>query len=82
MSDDAQEAKHLFEVVTLLCWIAFGIPLALVLLDITGGLLGSPIHAAAFKQLALFRDLGYAAILSALAIIPTLGSYIWYKRLA
>ncbi len=82
MSDDAREARHLFEVVTLLCWIAFGIPLALVLLEITGGLWGSPIHAAAYKELGLFRDLGYAVILGALAVIPTLGLYVWYKHLA
>jgi hypothetical protein len=32
--------------------------------------------AAAYEELGLFKDIGYAVILSALAVIPTLGSYV------
>jgi hypothetical protein len=81
MSDDAQEARHFFEVVTILCLLFFGIPLGIVSLRIAGGLFTGPVGAVGYEDLHLLKDLAYAAILTALAVVPIVGSYIRFKRL-
>jgi hypothetical protein len=80
MSDDAQEARHLFEVVSLLCLLVFGIPMALLSLRMADGLLSTHIAAVGYKDLHLMKDVIYASILAVLATIPILGSYIWYRK--
>jgi hypothetical protein len=80
MSEDAQNAWHMFESVWVMCSIFFGIPLALVLLRIMSGLFGSPITAASYEELGLYRDLTYALILAALTFIPALASYFRFRR--
>jgi len=79
MSEDAQNAWHMFESVWVLCSIFFGIPLALVLLRIMSGLFGSPITAASYEELGLYRDVTYALILAALTFIPTLATYFRFR---
>jgi hypothetical protein len=48
MSDDAQEARHFFEVVALVCLLFFGIPLGIVSLRIAEGLLSGPVGAVGY----------------------------------
>ncbi|MBI4961970.1 MAG: hypothetical protein HY913_01705 [Desulfomonile tiedjei] len=82
MSEDAQNAWHMFEAVGVLCSFFFGIPLALVLLRILSGLFSSPLTAASYIELELYTDLAYAVILAGLTFIPTLGTYFQFRRQA
>ena len=77
--DDVQDAKELFDIVSLLCLIFFGIPLAIILLRIVGTL-SDPVAAVAYKQLGLFTDITYSVILAAFTFIPMLYTYIRYER--
>ncbi len=80
MSEAAQNAWHTFEAVGVMCSFFFGIPLALVLLRILSGLFGSPLAATAYADMELSTDLAYAVILAALTFIPTLATYVRFKR--
>jgi len=81
MSDDAQEARHLFRLVSFLCSLVFGVPLAVILVKMTSELFGSPAGVMSYES-ALKADATYVAILSGLLLIPTLASYVYYRRLA
>ena len=79
MSEDAQNAWHMFEAVGVLCSLFFGIPLALVLLRILSGLYGSPLTAASYVDMELYKDLAYALVLSALTFVPTVATYFRFR---
>jgi hypothetical protein len=82
MSEAAQNAWHTFESVGVMCAFFFGIPLALVLLRIFSGLFGSPLTAPSYIDMELSTDLAYAVILAGLTFIPTLATYVQFKRQA
>ena len=78
MSDNAQEARHLFRLVSFVCSIVFGVPLALVSIKIAMDVSSGPLGSVRY----FYADALYAAILSALIVVPMLASYIYYRRLA
>jgi hypothetical protein len=77
--DDAQDAKQLFDIVSILCLFFFGIPLVIVGLRIIGNL-ADPILAESYKQLSLQTDIVYSVILAALTFLPMLYTYVRYER--
>ncbi|HMK34923.1 MAG TPA: hypothetical protein VK463_07655 [Desulfomonilaceae bacterium] len=79
MSDDAQDARQLFDAVSILCSIFFGIPLGIILLKIAQNM-SDPISAAAYRHLEFPKDVMYTAILIACICIPMLFSYLWYEK--
>ncbi|MBI5252128.1 MAG: hypothetical protein HY912_21750 [Desulfomonile tiedjei] len=76
--DDAQEAKKLFDVVSLLCSIFFGIPLALVLLRMMSNLSDS-VSRIAYMQMGFERDIVYGLILAACTLIPIVYTFMRYR---
>jgi hypothetical protein len=79
MSDNAQEARHLFRLVSFVCSLVFGIPLAVILLKMAGELFGGPVAAASYQHLAVRSDAIYATILTGLLMVPMLASYLYYR---
>jgi ABC-type methionine transport system permease subunit len=77
--DDVHDAKQLFNVVSLLCSIFFGVPFAIVLLRMVS-YLTNPIARTAYEQLGLTRDIIFSLILAAFTFIPILYTYIRYER--
>jgi len=77
--DDAHEAKQLFDVVGLLCGIFFGIPLALVVLRMAGGLSNS-IGRSAYVEMGLQTDIIFGVILAACTFIPMAYTYVRSRR--
>lgn len=77
--DDVHEAKQLFNVVSILCSIFFGIPFVLVLLRMVS-YLSNPIGRASYVQLGLQRDIVFGLILAVCTFIPMVYTYIRYER--
>ncbi|MGB6065403.1 MAG: hypothetical protein WBG50_11375 [Desulfomonilaceae bacterium] len=77
--DDVHEAKQLFNVVSILCSIFFGIPFILVLLRMVS-YLSNPIGRASYEQLGLQRDIVFGLILAASTFIPMVYTYLRYER--
>ena len=82
MSDDAQEARHLFRLVAFFCSLVFGVPLAVIVVKLTTELFGNPAGPMFYDKVAVGHDAIYLAILSALILLPMLASYIYYRRVA
>ncbi len=80
VSDRAREARQCFEMISFVCALAFGMPLALVLIKIASELFSGPSGALPYSRLAIPTDVWYAAILGALILVPTLASYVYYRR--
>lgn len=81
MSDDAQEARHLFRLVSV-CSLVFGIPLAVIVVKLTSELFGKPAGAMFYDKVAVSADAIYVDILSGLLLLPMLASYLYYRRVA
>jgi hypothetical protein len=77
--DDAQDAKKLFDIVSLLCSFFFGIPLALVFLRMITNLTDS-IGRSAYMQMGLQTDIVYAFILAVCMLVPVVYTYMRYRR--
>lgn len=80
MSDRAREARQCFEMVSFASGLAFGIPLVLVLIKLAGEMFGGPSGPLPSSKAAIPTDTWYAVILGALILIPTLVSYVYYRR--
>ncbi len=76
--DDVQDARKLFDIVSLLCSIFFGIPLALVLLRMMSNLSDSVVRIA-YVQMEFQTDLVYGMILAACTLIPIVYTYMRYR---
>jgi hypothetical protein len=77
--DEVQDARQLFDIVSILCSIFFGIPLALVLLRMVTNL-SDPIASVAYIQMGLNTDILFSAILAASTFIPMAYTCIRYHR--
>ncbi|AFM24717.1 hypothetical protein [Desulfomonile tiedjei] len=76
--DSVQDAKKLFDIVSILCTFFFGIPLAIVLLRIATSL-SDPLGRTVYLERGFQGEIIYALILTALAAIPMALAYVRYR---
>jgi hypothetical protein len=77
--DDVQDSRQLFDVVSILCSIFFGIPLALVSLRMITNL-SDPVARTAYSQMGLNTDILFGLILAAFTFIPIAYTFLRYQR--
>jgi hypothetical protein len=80
MSDLAREARNCFEMISFICALVFGVPLMLVAVKIANELYSGPEGPLPYGHHFVHSDAMYAAILIGLIVIPTLASYVYYRR--
>jgi hypothetical protein len=76
--DNVQDAKKLFDIVSILCTFFFGIPLAIVLLRITTSLSDSA-GRTMYLERGFQGEIIYALILAFLALLPMALAYVRYR---
>jgi hypothetical protein len=76
--DNVQDAKKLFDIVSILCTFFFGIPLVIVLLRIMTSL-SDPAGRTMYLDTGFQGEIIYALILTALAAIPMILAYVRYR---
>jgi hypothetical protein len=76
--DDLQDSRQLFDMVSIICLILFGTPLALVSLRIFTNL-NDLVASSAYIQMGLDKDVVYSVILAILTFVPIVYTYLRYR---